>query len=80
MTRNFSRDCFPSIKFPSKVCNIRSTSFRCVVKYKCLVHNEYVFFAIFFKVLVLVAKEVHQCYMGYVSALYDKIMKQRTGI
>ena len=74
MTRNFSRDYFSSVNFPSQMCNMRSSSFRCVLKCRCFVLNEFGFFAIFFRrKSPLVLHEV----MSLHSTI--KIMKQRPG-
>ena len=79
MTRNFSRGYFSSVHFPSQVCNMRSSSFRCVLKCECLVHNEYGFLLFYFRSWPLWLMKSTSATRGYVSALYDKIMKQRPG-
>ena len=61
----YSADDLRPLMFPSQVCNMRSSSFRSVLKCECLVHNEYGFFAIFFQALALVTEEVLQHYMEF---------------
>ena len=78
-TRNFSRDYFSSVNFPSQVCNMRSSSFICVLNCECLVHNEYGFLPFSVRFWPLWLKKFTSATWGYVPALYDKIMKQHPG-
>ena len=77
MTRNFSRNHFSLVNFPSQVSNMRSSSFRCVLN--CLIHNEYGLFPDSFRFWPLWLKNSTSATWGYFSALYDKIMKQGPG-
>ena len=79
MTRNLSRYYFSSVNFPSLVCKMRSSSFRCFLKCKWFIMSL-VFLPFSLRFWPLWLSKSTSATWGYFSALYDKIMKQRSGL